>query len=59
LCLRIKVEDLDVLIATHHHIDHFGASGEIRRRSHAITHIHELEAARAARIDVMQALRSD
>src|SRR5882762_8560832 len=46
----IKVEDLDVLIGTHHHIDHFGASGEIRRRSQAVTHIHELEAARAARM---------
>jgi glyoxylase-like metal-dependent hydrolase (beta-lactamase superfamily II) len=46
----IKVEDLSAIIGTHHHIDHFGASGEIRRRSHAITHIHELEAARAARM---------
>ena len=46
----IKVEDLDALVATHHHIDHFGASGEIRRRSHAITHIHRLEAERAGRM---------
>src|SRR5262249_6653980 len=30
--------------------DHFGASGELRRRSHARTHIHELEAQRAARM---------
>src|SRR5260370_42709619 len=44
----IKIEDLDALIGTHHHIDHFGASGEIRRRSHAITHIHRLTAERAA-----------
>src|SRR5258708_14140360 len=46
----IKVEDLDALVATHHHIDHFGASGEIRRRSQAITHIHRLEAERAGRM---------
>ncbi len=46
----IKLEDLNTLIATHHHIDHFGASGEIRRRSHAVTHIHRLEAARANRM---------
>jgi glyoxylase-like metal-dependent hydrolase (beta-lactamase superfamily II) len=46
----IKLEDLDVLIGTHHHVDHFGASGEIHRRSHAKTHLHELEAARANRM---------
>lgn len=46
----IKVEDLDVLIGTHHHIDHFGASAEIRRRSNAVTHIHRLEAQRAERM---------
>src|SRR5208282_4806034 len=46
----IKLEDLDALVATHHHIDHFGASGEIRRRSHATTHIHRLEAERAGRM---------
>src|SRR5208337_481849 len=46
----IKIEDLDAIIATHHHIDHFGASGEIRRRSHATTHIHRLEAERAGRM---------
>src|ERR1700689_185265 len=45
----IKIEDLDALVATHHHIDHFGASGEIRRRSHAVMHIHRLEAERARR----------
>jgi glyoxylase-like metal-dependent hydrolase (beta-lactamase superfamily II) len=46
----IKLEDLDTLIATHHHIDHFGASGEIRRRSHAETYIHQLEIERANRM---------
>src|SRR5438445_5212914 len=46
----IKIEDLDTLIATHHHIDHFGASGEIRRRSHAQTYVHPLEVERANRM---------
>ncbi|HYL60799.1 MAG TPA: MBL fold metallo-hydrolase [Candidatus Acidoferrales bacterium] len=48
--IGIKVEDLDFLVGTHHHIDHFGASGEIRHRSHAKTHIHRLEAERAGRM---------
>ena len=48
--IGIRLEDLDALVATHHHIDHFGASGEIRRRSHAKTHIHRLEAERAGRM---------
>ena len=48
--IGIRIEDLDALVATHHHIDHFGASGEIRRRSHAKTHIHRLEAERAGRM---------
>jgi len=39
----IGIKDLDVLIGTHHHIDHFGASGEIQRRSRARVHLHELE----------------
>src|ERR1019366_6200540 len=46
----IKIEDLDAIIATHHHIDPFGASGEIRGRSNATTHIHRLEAERAGRM---------
>src|SRR5262249_19078967 len=46
----IKVEDLDALIGTHHHIDHFGASGTIRSRSGAKTHIHQLEVDRANRM---------
>ncbi|MFZ0890084.1 MAG: MBL fold metallo-hydrolase [Candidatus Binataceae bacterium] len=45
-----RIEDLDVLIATHHHIDHFGASGEIQRRSGAKLYIHQLEAERAERM---------
>src|SRR5579863_9273398 len=46
----IKLADLDVLIGTHHHIDHFGASGEIQRISGAKTHIHELEFERVNRM---------
>ena len=46
----IKFADLSAIIATHHHIDHFGASGEIREHSHAKVYIHELEAARADRM---------
>ena len=33
----IKVEDLDVLIGTHHHVDHFGSSAPIRKSSNAMT----------------------
>ncbi|HXW85499.1 MAG TPA: MBL fold metallo-hydrolase [Candidatus Binataceae bacterium] len=46
----IKVSDLDLIIATHHHIDHFGASGELAARSGAKVYLHELEAARANRM---------
>jgi glyoxylase-like metal-dependent hydrolase (beta-lactamase superfamily II) len=46
----IRIEDLNVLIGTHHHIDHFGASGELRRRSHAITYLHQLETERVNRM---------
>src|SRR5438445_8202722 len=46
----IKIEDLNTLIGTHHHIDHFGASGEIRRLSHAATYLHKLETERANRM---------
>jgi glyoxylase-like metal-dependent hydrolase (beta-lactamase superfamily II) len=46
----IRIEDLDTLIATHHHIDHFGASGAIRQRSHAQTYLHPLETERAGRM---------
>jgi glyoxylase-like metal-dependent hydrolase (beta-lactamase superfamily II) len=43
-------EDLKLLIGTHHHIDHFGASSEIRRRSHARTYLHKFEVERANRM---------
>ena len=45
-----RFEDLKVLIGTHHHIDHLGASSEIRRRSHARTYLHKFEAERANRM---------
>lgn len=48
--LGIKVEDLDVLIGTHHHVDHFGSSAPIRKRSNAMTLLHELEAERVNRM---------
>jgi glyoxylase-like metal-dependent hydrolase (beta-lactamase superfamily II) len=46
----IGVEALDAIVATHHHIDHLGASGELHRRSHARTYLHRLEAERASRM---------
>jgi glyoxylase-like metal-dependent hydrolase (beta-lactamase superfamily II) len=45
----IRIEDLSVIISTHHHIDHFGASGELQRRSHAKVYLHQLEVERASR----------
>src|SRR6202021_3688147 len=48
--LDIKIEDLDAIVATHHHIDHFGASGEIRRRSHATPHLHPRESSGRGRV---------
>jgi glyoxylase-like metal-dependent hydrolase (beta-lactamase superfamily II) len=49
----IKVEDLDVLIGTHHHPDHFGASLEIQQRSGAQVYLHRLEQEKAARVMTM------
>ncbi len=48
--IGIGFKDLDVLVSTHHHIDHFGASGEIQRRSGAKVYIHQLELERATRM---------
>ncbi len=41
-----SIEKLAVLLGTHHHVDHFGASGTIKRRSHAKIYLHELEVER-------------
>ena len=48
--IGLRLEDLNVLIGTHHHIDHFGASGTLRERSHATTYLHQLETERANRM---------
>lgn len=49
----IRMEDLDVLIGTHHHVDHFGSSATIKQRSHAITLLNHLEAERVNRMLTM------
>src|SRR5712692_7969242 len=38
-----RIEELTTLIGTHHHVDHFGSSATIKRRSGATTLLHELE----------------
>jgi glyoxylase-like metal-dependent hydrolase (beta-lactamase superfamily II) len=48
--IGLKIEDLNVIIGTHHHIDHFGASGALRERSHSTTYLHELETERVNRM---------
>lgn len=45
-----RVEDLSVILGTHHHVDHFGASATIKRDSHARTYLHELEVERVNRM---------
>ncbi len=45
-----RIEDLDVIIATHYHVDHFGASAPLRQRSGARVYIHREDAARAQRM---------
>jgi glyoxylase-like metal-dependent hydrolase (beta-lactamase superfamily II) len=45
-----RLEDLSVLIGTHHHIDHFGTSSVIQQRSGAKVYIHELEFQRLNRM---------
>ena len=49
----IKIEDLDMVIGTHHHVDHFGTSATIKRRSGAITLLHDLEVERLNRMLTM------
>jgi glyoxylase-like metal-dependent hydrolase (beta-lactamase superfamily II) len=46
----IKIEDLNLLIGTHHHVDHFGTSGPIKQRSHATTLLHQFEVERVTRM---------
>jgi glyoxylase-like metal-dependent hydrolase (beta-lactamase superfamily II) len=45
-----KIEDLNTLIGTHHHVDHFGGSSTIKKRSGANTLLHELEMERITRM---------
>jgi len=45
-----KLEDLSVLIGTHHHVDHFGASDVIKKRGTAKVYLHALEAERVNRM---------
>ena len=45
-----RLEDLTVLLGTHHHVDHFGASGTIKGLSHARTYLHDLEVERVNRM---------
>ncbi|MGH7933533.1 MAG: MBL fold metallo-hydrolase [Candidatus Binataceae bacterium] len=49
----IGFKDLDLLIGTHHHVDHFGASATINKRSGATTLLHELEVERVNRMLTM------
>jgi glyoxylase-like metal-dependent hydrolase (beta-lactamase superfamily II) len=49
----IRMEDLDLLIGTHHHIDHFGTSAIIKRRSNATTLLHQFETERVTRMLTM------
>jgi glyoxylase-like metal-dependent hydrolase (beta-lactamase superfamily II) len=46
----IRIEDLNVLFGTHHHVDHFGASSTIKQRSGATALLHHLEMDRISRI---------
>ena len=45
-----KLENLTVLFGTHHHVDHFGASGTIKQRSNAKTYLHQFEIERVNRM---------
>jgi glyoxylase-like metal-dependent hydrolase (beta-lactamase superfamily II) len=40
--------DIHRIVSTHHHVDHYGASGPYRQLSHAEVCLHPLEAERAA-----------
>jgi glyoxylase-like metal-dependent hydrolase (beta-lactamase superfamily II) len=51
--LGITFKDLDLLIGTHHHVDHFGTSAVIKQWSGATTLLHELEVERVNRMLTM------
>jgi glyoxylase-like metal-dependent hydrolase (beta-lactamase superfamily II) len=48
-----RVEDLNLLIGTHHHVDHFGTSAVIKKRSGATTLLHPFEVERVTRMLTM------
>ncbi len=45
-----RFQDIKLIIATHHHPDHFGASSYLRERTGATVYIHAKDAARAQRL---------
>ncbi|MBE3604659.1 MBL fold metallo-hydrolase [bacterium] len=45
-----RLEDINVVIGTHHHVDHFGTSATIKKRSGATTLLHRLEQERVNRM---------
>jgi len=49
----IRIEDLNLLIGTHHHVDHFGTSAVIKKRSNATTLLHQFETERVTRMLTM------
>jgi glyoxylase-like metal-dependent hydrolase (beta-lactamase superfamily II) len=46
----LQMKDLDVVIGTHHHVDHFGTSATIKKHSNATTLLHKLEQERINRM---------
>lgn len=46
----IRLEDINVVVGTHHHVDHFGTSATIKKRSGATTLLHRLEQERVNRM---------
>jgi glyoxylase-like metal-dependent hydrolase (beta-lactamase superfamily II) len=45
-----RLEEINVVIGTHHHVDHFGTSATIKKRSGATTLLHRLEQERVNRM---------
>ncbi len=46
----VAPEAITRLVATHHHVDHYGTSGPYRELTHAEVHLHPLEAERATAV---------
>jgi len=45
--IGIAPSDIDRIVCTHHHVDHYGTSGPYRELAEAEVHLHPLEAERA------------